>query len=209
MVFKYTFFGSNASHAVFRRTAMLLIAACCMVCVSVFCEVSDLLLLMTGLLWASLSLCLCAWLLCLSVCFIKNQLVSIHVSAHVSRSAMLPIATVSHTVSVYMYIFRDVHGLFLLMTHVLWSVCLFVYVLGCFVCLSFSSETSSFLSICFCTCIAVCDAAYCYSVPPSMVCVFVHFPLRVRPISIDDTRIMVSLSVCLCPWLVCMSVISS
>jgi len=33
-VFKYTFLGSNASHAVFRRTAMLLIATCCVVCVS-------------------------------------------------------------------------------------------------------------------------------------------------------------------------------
>jgi len=72
----------------------------------------------------------------------------------------------------------------------------------------FSSETSSFLFMCICTCIAVCDAAYCYSVPHNMVCVFVHFPLRVRPISTDDTRIMVSLFVCLCPWLVCMSVIS-
>ena len=31
VVFKYTFLGSNASHAVFRRTAMALIAACCVV----------------------------------------------------------------------------------------------------------------------------------------------------------------------------------
>ena len=60
----------------------------------------------------------------------------------------------------------------------------------------------------FCTRIAVCDASYCYSVAHSMVCVFVHFPLRVRFISTDDTRIMVSLLVCLCPWLFCMSVIS-
>ena len=52
MVFKYTFLGSNASHAVFHRTAMPLIAACCVVWLSVFCEVSDLLLLMTGLLWS-------------------------------------------------------------------------------------------------------------------------------------------------------------
>ena len=87
-------------------------------------------------------------------------------------------------------VFCEVWDLLLLKTRLLWAVCLFVYVLGCFVCMSFSSETSSFLSICFCTCIAVCDAAYCYSVPHNMVCVFVHFPLRVRPIPTDDTRII-------------------
>jgi len=34
MIFKYTFLGFNASHVVFGRTTMPLIAACCMVCVS-------------------------------------------------------------------------------------------------------------------------------------------------------------------------------
>ena len=34
MIFKYAFPASNASHAMFRRTAMLLIATCCVVCVS-------------------------------------------------------------------------------------------------------------------------------------------------------------------------------
>jgi len=155
------------------------------------------------------------------------------------------------------------------------SVCL-----CCFVCLFFHQKPARFYP-CFCTCIEVCDAAYCYSVPHGMVCVLfcafsatctvyfywwhtyygqsvclsvslvalsvclfhqkparfypyvsvhvsrsamrpiatvshmawsvyyiVHFPLRVRSTSTDDTRIMVSLSVCLCPWLVCMSVIS-
>ena len=34
MIFKHTFPASNASYAMFRRTAMLLIATCCVVCVS-------------------------------------------------------------------------------------------------------------------------------------------------------------------------------
>jgi len=63
-----------------------------------------------------------------------------YVSVHVSRFAMRPIATVSHIAwYVYLCIFRYVYALFLLMTHVLWSVCLFVCVLGWFVCLSFPS----------------------------------------------------------------------
>jgi len=34
IIFKYTFPASNEFHAMFRRTAMLVIATCCMVCVS-------------------------------------------------------------------------------------------------------------------------------------------------------------------------------
>ena len=64
-----------------------------------------------------------------------------YVFVHVSRSAMRPIAIVSHIAwSVYLCIFRYMYVLFLLMTHVLWSVCLFVCVLGWFVCLSFPSK---------------------------------------------------------------------
>ena len=55
---------------------------------------------------------------------------------NVPSAMMRPIATVSHIAwSVYLRIFRDVHGLFLLMTHVLCSVCLFV-----------------------CVCVSLCDA---------------------------------------------------
>ena len=95
----------------------------------------------------------------------------------------------------------------LLTPRLLWAVCLFVNVLGCFVSLSFSSKTSSFLSICFCTFIEVCDAAYCYSASHRLVCVFVHFPLCVRPISTDDTRIIwsVCLFVCVLGWFACLS----
>ena len=82
MVFKYTFLGSNASHAVFRRTAMSLIAACCVICVSrSFVGVGPIATDNMSIM-ASLSVCLCAWLLCLSLFFIKNQLVSIHMFSY-------------------------------------------------------------------------------------------------------------------------------
>ena len=85
---------------------------------------------------------------------------------------MWPIATVYHIAwSVYLRIFRDVHGLFLLMTHVLWSVCWFVCVLGWFVCLSFPSK-NQLISIypLFLYMYRVCSVAYCYSVPHIVVC---------------------------------------
>jgi len=55
----------------------------------------------------SLSVCLCAWLLCLFVFFYqKSARFYPYVSEHVSRSAMRPIATVSHIAwSVYLCIF--------------------------------------------------------------------------------------------------------
>ena len=103
----------------------------------------------------SLSVGLCAWLLCLC-CLFHQKPTRFHpyVSVHVSRSAMRPIATLSHIAwSVYLRIFSDVHGLFLLMTHVLCSVCLFVCVVlvGLYVC-HFHLKTSSYLSACFFTC---------------------------------------------------------
>ena len=82
------------------------------------------------------------------------------------------IATVSHIAwSVHLYIFRYVYVLFLLMTHVLWSVCLFVCVIGWFVCLSFPSK-NQLISIypLFLYMYRVCDVAYCYSVPHTVVC---------------------------------------
>ena len=77
-----------------------------------------------------------------------------YVSVHVSRSAMQPIAAVSHIAwSVYLCIFRYVYVLFLLMTHVLWSVCSFVCVLGWFICLSFPYKYQLISIPCFFTCI--------------------------------------------------------
>jgi len=67
---------------------------------------------------------------------------------------MQPIATVSHIAwSVYLRIFRYVYVPLLLMTHVLWSVCLFVCVLGWFVYLSFPSKYQLISIPCFFTCI--------------------------------------------------------
>jgi len=97
----------------------------------------------------SLSVCLCPWLLCLSVFFIKNQLVSIHMFLYMYRGlrcGLLLQCPTWHDLCIILCIFRYVYGLLLLMTHVLWSVCLFVCVLGWFVCLSFPSKTSSYLS---------------------------------------------------------------
>jgi len=150
MVFKYTFLEFNASHAVFRRTAMLLIATCCVVCVSLsfvrcrtYCY-----------LWYAYygqSVCLSVCLVALSVCLFHQKPSRFHpyVSVHVSRSAMRFIATVSHIAwSVYLRIFRDMHGLFLLMTQ---SVCLSVVLVGLYVC-HFHLKTRSNLSACFFTC---------------------------------------------------------
>jgi len=103
----------------------------------------------------SLSVCLCA-LLFFSVCLFHQKPARFYpyVSVNVSRSAMQPIATVSHIAwSVHLCIFRYVYALFLLMTHVLWSVCLFVCVLGWFVCLSFPSKYQLISIPCFFTCI--------------------------------------------------------
>ena len=75
-----------------------------------------------------------------------------YVYVHVSRSATQPIATVTHIAwSVYLCIFRYVYVLFLLMTHVLFSVCLFVCVLGWFVCLSFPFKYQLISISCFFT----------------------------------------------------------
>ena len=93
-----------------------------------------------------------------------------YVSVHVSRSAMQPIATVSHIAwSVYLCIFRYVYALYLLMTHVLWSVCLFVCVLGWFVCLSFPSKYQLISNPCFSTCIGSVMWPIA-SVPHTVVC---------------------------------------
>ena len=82
MIFKYTFLGSNASPAVFRRTAMPLIAAYCVICVSrSFVGVGPIATNNMAIM-VSLSACLCVWLLCLSLFFIKNHLVSIHVFSY-------------------------------------------------------------------------------------------------------------------------------
>ena len=45
-----------------------------------------------------------------------------------------------------------------------------------------------------------------YRLLPHVVCFGVRLLRRVRHTAIDDTRIMVTLSVCLCAWLVCSSV---
>jgi len=95
-------------------------------------------------------------LVAFSVCLFHQKPARFYscVSVHVSRSAMQPIATVSHIAwSVYLCIFRYVYVLFLLMTHVLWSFCLFVCVLGWFVCLSFPSKYQLISIPCFFTCI--------------------------------------------------------
>jgi len=112
-------------------------------------------------------------LVALSVCLFHQKPARFYsyVSVHLSRSAMRPIATVPHIDwSVYLCIFRYVYGLFLLMTHVLWSVCLFVCVLGWFACLSFSSKNQLISIRLFLYMYRVCDAAYCYSVPHTVVC---------------------------------------
>jgi len=78
------------------------------------------------------SVCLSVCLVALSVCLFYQKPARFYpyVSVHVSRSAMRPIATVSLSFhiawSVYLCIFRDVHGLFLLMTRIMLSlsVCL-------------------------------------------------------------------------------------
>jgi len=85
------------------------------------------------------------------------------------------------------------------------SVCVCVY--GCFVSVVFVKNPQFVFIRLFLNKYWICDVAYCDSVPHSMVCVLVHFPCRVRFIATDDTRIMVSLSVCLCAWVVCMPVI--
>jgi len=117
--------------------------------------------------------CVLGCFVCLSFFHQKPSRFHPYVSVHVSRSAMRPIATVSHIAwSVYLRIFRDVHGLFLLMTHVLCSVYLFVCGLGWFVCLSFPSKNQLVSIRVFLYMYRVCDAAYCYSVPHTVVCLF-------------------------------------
>ena len=103
--------------------------------------------------------------------------------------------------------FCDVYDLLLLMTLVLWSLCLFVCVYGCFVCLSFSSKTySSYLSVCFLTSIgsAMWPIATAYHIAWSVyLCIF-HV---VYGLLLLMTRVLwsVCLFVCVLGWFVCLS----